>query len=77
MPPNESTSARESQDHHALAATITAIGTHQDRVRYRLARLNGIGLHWDSQYCGPPDNDGNVHIMPEEYRLAGIGLALL
>jgi len=77
MPPNRSTAARQAWDQHALGDTIMAIGRRHDGLRHRLARVNGIGLHLVSHYRGPTDKDGNLLTVPEGYRLAGIGLALL
>jgi len=77
MPPNRSASARQARNEHALGDTITAIGRRHDGLRHRLARVNGIRLHRDSRYCGPTDKDANVLTVPEGYRLAGIGTALL
>jgi len=53
------------------------MGGRHDGLRHRLARVNGIVLHRDSCHRGPTDEDGNLLTVPEAYRLAGIGPALL
>ena len=77
MPPNQSTSAHQARDQHALWDTITAMGRDHDGLCHRLARVNGMGLHQDSRYRGPTDKDGNLLTMWKGYWLAGIGAALL
>ena len=76
MPPNQSTSARQARNQHALGHTITAMGRRHDGLPHRLAGVNGIRLHRDSCYCGPTDKDGNLITVPQGYRLAEIGPAL-
>jgi len=77
MPLNQSTAARQARDLQALGGTITAMGRRHNGLHHRLPRVNGIGLHRDSRYCRPSDKDGNLVTVPEGYRLAGIGLALV
>jgi len=77
MPRNQSTSARPGPDQHAPGDTITAIGRRHDGLHHPLSRVNGIGLHRDSRHRGLTDKDGNLLTVPEGYRLAGIGSALL
>jgi len=74
---NQSTASRQARDQLALGDTMTAMGRRHAGLRHRLARVNGIGLHRDCRYRGPTDKDGNLLTVPEGYRLAGIGPALL
>jgi len=69
VPPSPSTAARTLWTQHATASAFSSLGGTDHGLRYRLARVNGVGIHRDPGNCRPFDQNGNLPPLQKGYWL--------
>jgi len=69
VPPNQSTASHTLWTQRASATAFLSLGGTYHGLRYRLARVNGIGIHWDPGNRRPFDYNGDLPPLQKEYWL--------